>query len=78
MNYVIEDTLEPIRARRHELENHIPEVYQILFAGSERARKKAAKTLARVKNAIGLDYRNDYELINSQIEKYALLHEEEN
>ena len=78
LNYVIEDTLEPIRARRRELENHIPEVYQILFAGSERARKKAAKTLARVKNAIGLDYRNDYELINSQIEKYALLHEEEN
>lgn len=78
LNYVIEDTLEPIRARRHELENHIPEVYQILFAGSERARKKAAETLARVKNAIGLDYRNDYELINSQIEKYALLHEEEN
>lgn len=78
LNYVIEDTLEPIRARRHELENHIPEVYQILFAGSERARKKAAETLARVKIAIGLDYRNDYELINSQIEKYALLHEEEN
>lgn len=78
LNYVIEDTLEPIRARRHELENHIPEVYQILFAGSERARKKAAETLARVKNAIGLDYRNDCELINSQIEKYALLHEEEN
>lgn len=78
LNYVIEDTLEPIRARRHELENHIPEVYQILFAGSERARKKAAETLARVKNTIGLDYRNDYELINSQIEKYALLHEEEN
>ena len=78
LNYVIEDTLEPIRARRHELENHIPEVYQILFAGSERARKKAAETLARVKNAIGLDYRNDYELINSQIEKYTLLHEEEN
>ena len=77
LNYVLDDTLAPIRARRHELENHIPEVYQILFAGSEKARKKASKTLAKVKNAIGLNYRNDFELINSQIEKYALLHEKE-
>ena len=74
LNYVLEDTLAPIRARRHELEKHIPEVYQILFEGSEKARLKASKTLARVKAAIGLDYRNDYELINSQVEKYAKLH----
>lgn len=77
LNYVLDDTLAPIRTRRHELENHIPEVYQILFAGSEKARKKASKTLAKVKNAIGLNYRNDFELINSQIEKYAMLHETE-
>ena len=74
LNYVLEDTLAPIRARRHELEKHIPEVYQILFEGSEKARLKASKTLARVKAAIGLNYRNDYELINSQVEKYAKLH----
>lgn len=74
LNYVLEDTLAPIRARRHKLEKHIPEVYQILFEGSEKARLKASKTLARVKAAIGLDYRNDYELINSQVEKYAELH----
>ena len=74
LNYVLEDTLAPIRARRHELEKHIPEVYQILFEGSEKARLKASKTLARVKAAIGLDYRNDYELISSQVEKYAKLH----
>ncbi len=77
LNYVLEDTLAPIRARRHELENHIPEVYQVLFSGSEKARKKAAATLERVKSAIGLNYRYDLDLINSQIEKYALLHEEE-
>lgn len=74
LNYVLEDALAPIRARRYELEKHIPEVYQILFEGSEKARLKASKTLARVKAAIGLDYRNDYELINSQVEKYAKLH----
>ena len=74
LNYVLEDTLAPIRARRYELEKHIPEVYQILFEGSEKARLKASKTLARVKAAIGLDYRNDYELISRQVEKYAKLH----
>lgn len=77
LNYVLEDTLAPIRARRHELEKHIPEVYQILFNGSEKARKKAAATLERVKTAIGLNYRNDFALINGQVEKYASLHKEE-
>ena len=77
LNYVLEDTLEPIRQRRHELEEHIPEVYEILFAGSERARKKCASVLERVKAALGLNYKEDYELINSQVEKYAMLHEEE-
>ncbi len=70
LNYVIQDTLTPIRARRAELEKHIPEVYQALFEGSDKARKVAAETLLKVKRAIGLDYRSDYELINSQIEKY--------
>ena len=77
MNYVLEDTLAPIRAKRHELEEKIPEVYQVLFKGSEKARKKAAATLERVKTAIGLNYRNDLDLINGQVEKYALLHAKE-
>lgn len=71
LHYVIEDTLAPIRARRHELEQHIPEVYQILFEGSDKARKVAADTLARVKRAMGLDYRSDNDLINKQVEKYS-------
>lgn len=77
LNYVLEDILEPIRTRRYELEKHIPEVYHILFAGSEKARKKASETLTKVKSAMGLDYRNDIELINRQVEKYASLHENE-
>lgn len=71
LNYVLEDTLAPIRARRHYYEQHIPEVYQILFDGSDKARKIAAETLQRVKRAIGLDYRNDIELINDQCIKYG-------
>lgn len=68
--YVLDTTLEPIREKRKELENNIPEVYQILFDGSDKARKKAQDTLKKVKKAIGLDYRNDQELIQSTIEKY--------
>ena len=78
LNYVLEETLAPIRNRRHELETRIPEVYQILFDGSDKARKKAAKTLDRVKTAIGLNYRNNPDLINKQVEKYEQLHKEEN
>ena len=68
--YVLEDTLTPIRERRHELEKDIPAVYQILFDGSDKARLKVQETLKRVKKAIGLDYRNDKELINEIAKKY--------
>ena len=47
------------------------------LAAEEEARKKAAATLERVKTAIGLNYRNDLDLINGQVEKYALLHAKE-
>ena len=70
LNYVIQDTLEPIRKRRKELEKDIPEVYKILFEGSDKARIECQRTLEKVKKAMGLDYRNNQELINSQIEKY--------
>lgn len=68
--YVLEETLKPIREKRHELEQHIPEIYNVLFEGSDKARLKANETLLKVKKAIGLDYRNDLDLINSQVEKY--------
>ena len=74
LNYVLQDTLDPIRKRRHELEEHIPEVYQALFDGSDKARKVAAETLDRVKRAIGLDYRNDRQLMESQCAKYMEQH----
>lgn len=74
LNYVLQDTLEPIRRRRHELEEHIPEVYQALFDGSDKARKVAGETLERVKKAIGLDYRHDIELMNRQCMRYMEEH----
>ena len=68
--YVLNENLKPIREKRHELEKQIPEVYQILFDGSDKARQKVQATLTRVKKAIGLDYRHDENLIKNQIEKY--------
>jgi tryptophanyl-tRNA synthetase len=46
--------LEPIRARRLELERHPDRVDEILEQGNHRARAVAAQTMAEVREAIGL------------------------
>ena len=56
LNDVLNDTLESIRARRHELEKDIPYVYEVLRRGSETARAEAADTLAAVKRAMKINY----------------------
>jgi len=71
LNSVLQEELEPIRARRKEYEKDIAYVYQILKEGSEKARAKAAQTLDEVKSAMKINYFDDMELINSQIEKYS-------
>ena len=71
LNSVLQEELEPIRARRKEYEKDIAYVYQILKEGSEKARAKAAQTLDEVKAAMKINYFDDMELINAQIEKYS-------
>ena len=71
LNNIMQETLEPIRARRHEYEKDIPEVYNILKKGSDAAREVAAKTLSEVKAAMKIDYFSDSELIEAQAEKYG-------
>ena len=56
LNAVLNDTLEPIRQRRAELEKDIPYVYEVLRKGSEAARAEAADTLAAVKRAMRINY----------------------
>lgn len=70
LNAVLEETLAPIRERRHELEQDIPGVYEILRKGSEEARAVAAQTLDEMKNAMRINYFSDAELIAAQSEKY--------
>ena len=70
---VLEDTLAPIRERRHKFEQDIPYVYEVLRKGSEAAREVAAQTLAEVKRAMKINYFDPGvldELIAEQSEKY--------
>ena len=73
LNCVLNDTLEPIRERRHELEQNIPYVYEVLRKGSEEARKVASQTLAAVKRSMKINYFDQGvldELIAEQSKKY--------
>ena len=65
---VLEETLAPIRERRHMWEQRIPEVYQILRHGSEVAAAAAADTLHDVRKAMRINYFDDQELMNQPYE----------
>ena len=67
---VLNDRLEPIRARRHAYEQDIPAVYEILRKGSETAREVAAATLHEMKDAMQINYFDDAALIAEQAAKY--------
>lgn len=71
LNAVIQEELEPIRNRRKELETRIPDIYTILKEGSIKAREEAADTLAKVKNAMKINYFDDIDLIEEQQKKYT-------
>lgn len=74
LNCVLNETLEPIRRRRHELEKNIPYVYEVLRKGSETARAVAAQTLADVKRSMKINYFEEgalEELIHEQERKYS-------
>lgn len=67
---VINRMLDPIRARRHEYEQDIPEIFNILRRGSDAAREAAAQTMDEVRNAMRINYFDDERLIKEQSEKY--------
>ena len=70
LNTVINNMLEPMRQRRHELEQDIPEIFNILKKGSEQARAVAAQTMDEVRHAMQIDYFDDAELINQLSDKF--------
>ena len=70
LNSILNEMLEPMRLRRQELQKDIPEIFNILKKGTEKARETAAQTMDEVRKAMRIDYFNDADLINSQAEKY--------
>ncbi len=70
LNTILNNFLEPMRQRRHEFEQDIPEIYNILKKGTEQARETAAQTMDEVRRAMQINYFDDTELIRSQAEKF--------
>ncbi len=68
---VLEETLDPMRKKRAELEKDIPYVVDVLKKGTEAAREVAAETLRDVKNAMKINYFEDAEWIREQEEKFS-------
>ena len=56
LNNVLQETLEPIRNRREELEKDPGYVMDVLRQGTQAAQAAAADTLAKVKHAMQIDY----------------------
>ena len=74
---VLNDTLEPMRVRRHHWEEHIEDVYAILEQGSQKAEAKAASIALRARRAMGLDYFENRKFIEKQQKAFKRAHEQE-
>jgi len=53
---IMQEMLEPIRQRRAEWEQRLPEVREILRRGTEEARQAGEQTMAEVRRAMRIDY----------------------
>lgn len=71
LNNILQEELEPIRARRKEYEKDIPAIYDMLKKGCEEAREVAAQNLADVRRAMKIDYFNDAALIQEQAKRFS-------
>ena len=56
LNNVLQNLLAPIRERRNQLKDQIPQILQVLRQGTEKANQVAENTLAEIKQAMGIDY----------------------
>lgn len=54
---IIEELLTPIREKREYLESHIDDIYNMLFENSKKASEDALKTLNKMKEAMGINYK---------------------
>ena len=63
LNKVMQTELAPIRERRHEWEKRLPDVADILEAGTKKAAAKADETLQKVRKAMRINYFEDGNLL---------------
>lgn len=56
LNAVLQETLEPVRTKREELQKDLPAVWEMLKKGSAEAKEVAAATLTEVKKAMKINY----------------------
>ena len=63
LNKVMQAELAPIRERRHEWEIRLPDVADILEAGTKNAAAKADETLQKVRKAMRINYFEDGNLL---------------
>lgn len=70
LNDVMQSILKPIREKRKEWANRIPEVLQILKQGTMQANEVANQTLKEVKEVMGINYFDTDEFLKEQILKY--------
>lgn len=61
---VLEETLAPIRAERAKWEADIDTVYDILLAGTAKAKDRTNATLARVQQAMRINYFDDRHIVS--------------
>lgn len=55
---ILNEILTPIRERRKVLASDPKAIFDILFAGTDKARKVASENLSKIKSAMGIDYRS--------------------
>ena len=61
LNNILQELLRPIREKRKELEKDPQKIYEILFKGSDEANLIAEETLRKMKQAMGINYREKFE-----------------
>ena len=58
LNNILQDELAPIREKRKELEKNPEEIFAMLRAGTEKARKVVQTNLLKLKTSMGINYFN--------------------
>ncbi len=56
LNDILQEILAPIREKRKILEQNIDQIYEMLFENSKKARLVAGETVAKMKDAMGINY----------------------